>query len=87
MLQSPLEGGTNHYWRQKREEFVCEKKWRQERRAQSGKGEDMGKIQKARRIIVHMRLLGGKVDLGAPLEISRDLGCDRLPGLNGDHIS
>ena len=42
----------------------------------------MGKIQKSRRIIVHMRLLGGKVELGALLEISRDLGCDRLPGHN-----
>lgn len=56
-----------------------EREW--ERMAGSGKG---GGEQGARWMNGNMQLWGGQWE---PLEIPRDLGYKRLPGLNGDDLS
>jgi hypothetical protein len=64
--------------------------WVGERRG-SGKGGriryggDRREAQRSKKMNGNMQLLGGEV-LEELLESPRDLGCERLPGLNGNDI-
>ena len=48
-------------------------------------GDEKREAQSARRVNGIRELPGWRV--GEPLESPRDLGCERLPGLNGDDLS
>jgi hypothetical protein len=87
ITETHLEGKQNNHGRQREEgTWMREERGEGKRRGRIRYGRNRRDAQRIRRINQNMRQwsLGGQ---GKPLESPRDLGSERLPGLNGDDIS